>query len=194
VITLRKDAIARSSFETSFEFPASLIKQYLYCPRIPYFILVFGIRERVTELMKSGKEYHAKKLKKLREEGWETNVFLRSKKYGIYGYVDALKKDENGYTVLEVKDTEYRRNAVKMHLYQAASYALMVEEVFGRVCRIVILYRDKEVEFPFNRGIKRYCVSIINKIKRICENGLVYRPNRVSRCKNCGFFKFCRGL
>ena len=52
-------------------------------------------------------------------------------RYGVYGYVDAVRKEENGYVVLEVKNTEYRRKAVKMHLYQAACYAIMVEENFG---------------------------------------------------------------
>ena len=180
--------------QSSFEFPASLIKLYLYCPRIPYFVLIFGIKERTTELMRAGRDYHVKKLRKLKREGWEVNVFLRSEKYGIYGYIDALKKDENGYVVMEVKDTEYRKRLVKTHLYQAAAYALMVEEKLGRVWKVVIVYRDKEVEFPFTSGIKRYCISIINKIRRICETGLVSPPNSFSRCKNCGYFKFCLSL
>ena len=115
---------------SSFEFPASIVKCYLYCPMISYLILNLGVKERVTELMLEGKEKHERKLRKLKKEGWETNLFLKSR-YGVYGYVDAVRKEENGYVVLEVKNTEYRRKAVKMHLYQAACYAIMVEENFG---------------------------------------------------------------
>ena len=171
-----------------------MVKQYLYCPMIPYLILNLGVRERVTELMKSGKRKHERKLKSMKKQGWNVNTFLSSEKYGIYGYVDAFKKGENGYIVLEIKNTNYRKKTVKMHLYQAACYALMVEEEFGRVDRVVLRYQDKEVSFPFTSGIKKYCISIINKIRKIAQGELVtYRYDK-KRCLNCGYFKFCRGI
>ena len=108
--------------------------------------------------------------------------------------IDAFKKGENGYIVLEIKNTNYRKKTVKMHLYQAACYALMVEEEFGRVDRVVLRYQDKEVSFPFTSGIKKYCISIINKIRKIAQGELVtYRYDK-KRCLNCGYFKFCRGI
>lgn len=169
-----------------------MVKQYLYCPMIPYFIINLGIKERVTELMLSGRREHEKRLKRMRKQGWEVNVFLNSEKYGIYGYVDAFKKEENGYVVLELKNTEYRKKVVKAHLYQAACYALMVEERFGRVNRVVLKYTDREVSLPLTSGIKKYCISIINKIRKISQGELVtFHPDK-KKCLNCGYFKFCR--
>ena len=45
-----------------------MVKQYLYCPMIPYLILNLGVRERVTELMKSGKRKHERKLKSMKKQ------------------------------------------------------------------------------------------------------------------------------
>jgi len=179
---------------SSFEIPASVVKLYFYCPQIPYIVFNFGLKERVTELMVSGREKHVGKLRRLKKRGWKVNVFLRSERYGVCGYVDAFKKEESGYVVLELKNTEYRREVVKTHLYQAACYALMVEENFGRVCRIEIEYEDRKVSFPFTKGIKKYCVSIINKIRKIADGELVSYRIEERKCKNCGFLKFCKGI
>jgi len=179
---------------SSFEFPASIVKLYFYCPQIPYLVLNFGLKERITEFMAAGRKKHEKKLKTLKKKGWEVNVFLRSEKYGIYGYVDALKREENGYVVLELKSAEYSKKFVKMHLYQAACYALMVEENFGRVCRIEIEYDDKKICFPFTSCIKKYCIYIINRIREIAEGEPVSYRIDERRCKNCGFLNFCKGI
>lgn len=178
--------------QSSFEFPVSLIKQYLYCPRIPYFVLVLGFKERTTELMIDGKKKHDRVLKRMRSKGWNVNTFLKSKKYNIYGYVDAFRKEENGYVVMELKDTNYKKRILKMHLYQVAAYGLLVEENFGRVYKIIVRYNDKEIFRPFTRGIKNYVVSIINKIHRIHDIGLVSIRIDKRKCYNCGFRNRCK--
>ncbi len=177
-----------------FEFPVSIVKHYLYCPKIPYFIFNLGIKERTTELMISGEEKHKRRLRKLGEEGWNVNVFLKSKKFGIYGYIDAFKEEDGLYIVLEIKNTSYRKKVVKPHLYQTACYALMVEENFGRVKEIILEYDDREIKFPFTLGIKKYCISIINKVRRIAQGELVSCKTEKKKCENCGFLRFCLGL
>ncbi|MBE8540195.1 CRISPR-associated protein Cas4 [Geoglobus acetivorans] len=178
----------------SFEFPVSMVKQYLYCPRIPYFILVLGFKERTTELMKYGKEEHEKRMKKLERKGWKTNVYLKSERFGIYGYVDGLRQTPDGYEVYEFKNSEYRKKSAKIHLYQTACYALLVEDNFGRVVKLVVGYRDGERESPFSLGVRRYAASIINKIHHIHETGLVSSPRDRSRCRGCGYRKICKEL
>ncbi len=178
----------------SFEFPVSLVKQYLYCLRIPYFILVMGYEERKTELMRYGMEKHKKMLKKLRKQGWKTDVFLRSEKYGIYGSVDGLRRIRNGFQVYEYKNLEFRKKILKIHLYQTACYALLVEENFGRVVLLTVGYLNKEVDVPFTLGIRNYAVSVINKIHRIYELGFVPVQKDRRRCLNCGFRKICKEI
>jgi len=176
---------------SSFEFPVSLVKLYLYCPRIPYFVLFMGAKERTTELMRAGREEHEKRVKSWKKRGWNTGVLLHSKKYGIYGRVDAFWKEENGYVVYEFKYSEYDKRSFKMHVYQAAAYALLVEENFGRVIRLVLEYRDRKVEVPFSRGIRNYVVSIINKIHKM--DSLTYRVDR-RKCGDCGYRHLCNDL
>jgi len=156
--------------------------------------LVLGFKERTTELMINGREKHSKVLKKMKSNGWNVNAFLKSEKYNIYGYVDAFRKEENGYAVMELKDTNYKKRILKIHLYQAAAYGLLVEENFGRVYKLIVKYNDKEICKPFTRGIKNYVVSIINKIHRIHEIGLVSIKIDKSKCYNCGFRNRCKEI
>jgi len=176
---------------SSFAFPVSLIKHYLFCPRIPYFILFLGAHERVTENMREGKEEHEKFFRRERRKGRLVNIFLESEKYGIYGFVDEILKEDNGYCVVELKNTEYRKENMKIHLYQAVAYALLVEENFGRVVKIVLKYKDKSVEMPLTAGMRKYVVSIINKITKMQEEGLAPSIRNKTRCQNCGFSKIC---
>lgn len=171
-----------------FEIPVGMIKYYLFCPRIPYFVLVMGVRERITDCMIEGLKEH----KKFYRGKEMANIYLKSEKLGIYGYVDAIMKTPNGYKVIEFKSVEFNKRTLKSHLYQAVAYALLVEENFGRVISVVLKYKDKTLEFPLTVGLKRYVRQIINKIREICEIGLVPEYKESKKCKSCGFAWICR--
>ncbi|MDK2782092.1 MAG: CRISPR-associated exonuclease Cas4 [Archaeoglobi archaeon] len=177
---------------SSFEFPVTLIKYYLFCPRIPYFILFLGINERVTESMIEGREEHEKFFKREKRRGHKlVNVFLRSEKYGIYGFVDEIIREKDGYHVVEFKNTEFRKEMLKMHFYQAAAYALLVEDNFGRVVKITVKYRDREVTRPFSLGVRKYLISIINKIAKMEEIPFASSSKDKRKCRSCGFLRIC---
>jgi len=172
----------------SFLFEVGIIKYYLFCPRIPYFVLVLGVRERVTDCMVEGLKKHRRFFR-----GREmANVYLKSEKLGIHGYVDAIVRTDKGYKVVEFKGVRFNRRILKSHLYQAVAYALLVEEKFGRVVSVVLRYEDKMLEFPLTVGLKRYVKHIIKKIREICETGLVPEYKESRRCKSCGFAWICR--
>ena len=172
----------------SFEIPVGMIKYYLFCPRIPYFVLVMGVKEKVTDCMIEGLKEHEKFCRSKEM----ANVYLKSEKLGICGYVDAIVKTSNGYKVVEFKSVEFNKRTLKSHLYQAVAYALLVEENFGRVISVVLKYRYRTLEFPLTVGLKKYVKHIINKIREICEIGLVPEYKESRRCRGCGFAWICR--
>ena len=173
---------------SSFEIPVGVIKYYLFCPRIPYFVLVMGVRERITDCMIEGLKEHRKFYK-----GKEmTNVYLRSEKLGICGCVDAIIRDSSGYKVVEFKGIEFNRKVWKSHLYQAVAYAMLVEENYGRVISVILKYKDKTLEFPLTLNLKKYVKHVICKIREMCEIGLVPEYKESRKCRSCGFAWICR--
>ena len=172
----------------SFKIPVTAIKHYLFCPRIPYFVLVLGVKERTTDYIIEGLREH-KKFYKHREF---SNVYLESEKLRIHGYVDAIVKCENGYKVVEYKNAKFKKRILKSHLYQAVAYALLVEENFGRVISVILEYEDRILEFPLTLNLKNYVKHIMNKIIEICETGLVPDFKDCRRCKNCGYLWICK--
>jgi len=169
---------------SSFEVPVTLIKQYVFCPRIPYFVLVLGYKERITENMLEGLKYHAKRTK---------GVYLRSEKLGIHGFVDEIIECGGYYKVVEYKSVKFNKKTLKQHLYQAVAYALLVEENFGRVLSVVLKYKNRELEFPVTRELKDYVKRVISRIKKIAKDGVPPQARIDARkCRNCGYIRICR--
>jgi len=74
-----------------------LIKQYIYCPVIPWLIVNFGVHEPSTESMKQGnEEKEAKGLGQVR---------IRSRKYNIQCVVDEVLYDSKGKPII----VEYKK-------------------------------------------------------------------------------------
>jgi len=122
---------------------ATDIKNYHFCPRIVYFTRVLGFRERTTELEEEGRkahdEFHRKERRRLTllgektvmvEQKW-TALWLKSEKLGLEGVVDMVAKTPEGYVIVEYKNIRTPQKITPDHLYQAAAYAMLVEEAFS---------------------------------------------------------------
>jgi CRISPR-associated exonuclease Cas4 len=135
------------------------IKQYHFCPRIIYFVRVLGVEERTTESEEEGKEahgdFHRKEKRRTTllggktikvEQKW-TALQLKSEKLGIEGTVDMVAKTPEGYVIIEYKMTYMPRRIHPGHLYQAAAYAMLVEETFKTIMRKLYIYYEKSGKF-----------------------------------------------
>lgn len=191
--------------------PVSLIKQYHFCPRIIYFMEVLGIRERATESMESGREEHEKltRLDLRRKtlfghrrirvlERW-VRVQVTSEKLGLVGTIDLVVLTEEGLAVVEYKHSKPPRKPPKSHIYQAAAYAMLAEEHFGRpVRRFFIHYDDGESSktfvFTLTKSIREHVLWTVRKIRSIMEGEYLPRPTDTRKCRSCGYFKVCKGI
>lgn len=181
--------------------PVSLIRQYYYCPRIVYFSQVLGLREMTTELMKAGKEEHAKeeqrdsRRKSVQVSGERYHrLHLRSERLGLEGVVDLVI--ENGeLVVVERKYAERPKRPRKGHYYQVVAYAMLVESECGRPVRrgrIVYLKSKASVEFEITDEMRRHVLWAVNRIREIIEDEALppYEPR--PGCRTCGYWTVCR--
>jgi len=182
------------------------VKQYFFCPRIPFLTRALGVRERETWSMEEGKEKHEELRRKearrvtvaLRRKwkGWkkEFGVYLKSEKLRMSGYLDALLTNGSEYVPLEFKDAEKPpgKKPPPNHYYQLVAYALLIEDVLNILVRRGLIYYAKSdalIEVIITQEAKGYVMKIIQKIRRFIEIGTPPQPSK--KCSNCGYKLYC---
>jgi len=119
---------------------ATDLKQWAYCPRIPFYRHVLPVRPAPTYKMQRGKDIQAAVEALERRRGFRAygmrdgerhfGVWLHSEGLGLSGKLDLLVLTPDACYPVDFKDTEGgpRRN----HRLQLAAYALLAEETFAR--------------------------------------------------------------
>ena len=188
--------------------PVTDIKQYHFCPRIIYFTRVLGVEERTTESEEAGKEAHDEFHRKERrratllggkaikvEEKW-TAIRIRSERLGIEGMVDMVVRTPEGYAVIEYKSGALPKRIPPGHLYQAAAYALLVEEAFRIVVRKLYIHYEgsnESVEVPLTESVRKHVAWTIERVKGIIRAERLPRTRPSRKCPSCGYGWICKG-
>ena len=130
-------AVGYPGYETMV-FSVTDLKQYFYCPRIPYFTYVQPVRRKVTAAMERGADEHERlerleprrTVKRYGLEGAERRFRVRlfSPTIGLSGQLDLLLVTENSCFPVEFKHTRNRPGA--NHRMQLSAYAMLAEEEY----------------------------------------------------------------
>ena len=186
---------------------ASDIRQYHFCPRIIYFTKVLGVQERTTESEKKGKEshkeFHRKEArrstllggKRLKVKKRWTGLYLASRKLRLHGVVDLVAETDKGFIVVEFKEAKCPRNPPEGHVYQAAAYAMLVEEHFNTIVRTVLIYyaEDKRFhEISMSDALRKHVRWTISKIRKIMEEERLPPVRETRKCPSCGYLWICK--
>ena len=186
--------------------PVSLLRQYCFCPRIPYFVLVKGIQPVETPWMKQGESYHEKqtllnKRRSLERYDLEGNiriehrVSLRSELLRLHGICDAiLLKNDQPMAIVEFKS----RRKAKLNMgevIQMVAYSMICEVEFGQKFPFgYILSGDKgNVKQVFIRPESKHKVfKIRDALIAQCEDCLLPSSSASSlQCGQCEYLNFC---
>lgn len=159
---------------------ASLLMEYLYCPRFIFFIDCLCIPEREEKRKKVliGRELHKERAKTnidyLRKRigcvEKEINVYLSSKDLKIHGEVDeVLTLSDGTMAPLDYKFSEYREFTFRTHRYQSIFYGLLIKENYkkevkrGFICytRSKNLLKEIQIKKENFEVLKNYIKEII---------------------------------
>jgi len=185
--------------------PVSLVKQYHFCPRIVYFSEILGVKERVTELMKEGKDIQRdeerkdKRRKTLLGKGLSANLrikqlHLSSKRLSLEGIVDLVNIDEK-ICLVERKAAKAPKKIPKNHLYQLVAYALLVEETLKKPLKEIIIHyikSDSLIKIEITYDMKKHVIWTIDQIKKILEKEYLPPYKWKPACKSCGYKWICK--
>ena len=179
------------------------VKQYVYCPRIPFYRYCLPAIRPVTYGMEAGIRGHT--VEQAREERRSLRVYglssgermfevtLRSERQGLVGKLDMAVRQEHEAAVVDYKLSPGRAGThFKMQL---AAYALLLEEAWGLPVNRAFLYHipdRKAEEVAITPTLRRRVERTVEAIHAMVEQERIPPPptNR-SRCVSCEFRRFC---
>jgi len=183
------------------------LKQYIYCPRIPYFYYVLPIPRRITRKMEYGALEHIEieRMEKRRGlkpygvlEGERTfHVKLESPRLGLYGVLDMMITSSTG----EIYPVEFKHGISKQGLhqkYQLAAYAMLLEDMFRKPVKYGFLYLipiKAVVPLEITCSMREHIKKVLSAIRNIIARERIPDYIRSSqRCRDCEFCNYCADL
>lgn len=197
--------------ETSLvpDLTASDVRQWFYCPRIPYYRFSMPRARPVTYKMDEGKLQHQRieELERrrtlrsyglrLEEKAGEVERHYRARlscdRLGVSGVVDLVLLTPREAIPVEYKHTESGLGL--NHKYQLVTYALLVEERWRRPVRRAFVHfipMDRLQEVPITPNGRTFVRGALGAIRRAVREERVPPPTpRRGRCGNCEYLRFC---
>lgn len=179
------------------------VKQFVYCPRIPFYRYCLPAIRPVTYGMAAGirshKEQQAREERRsLRAYGLSSGeriyeVALRSERLGLVGKLDMAVRLEHEAIVVDYKLSP--GEAGPHFKSQLAAYALLLEEAWERPVHRAFLYHipdHKAEEVAMTPLLRKRVTQVISDIQKMVESERMPPPpaNR-ARCLSCEFRRFC---
>ena len=177
-----------SDYITSFD-----LKEFAYCPVIPWLRSNYLIAEPVSKSMELGKldigekELIAKDLELPKPIRFE--VFIVSKRLRIAGVVDIVA-GEKRLVVVEIKKFP-RRNYGHFEV-QLKFYTYLVTKELGPVTTAILKLGDKAIKYRIEVDDIKRIEELIKKVREVKESPIppVVNPE-VGKCINCWYRRYC---
>jgi CRISPR-associated exonuclease Cas4 len=112
---------------------------------------------------------------------------------GLVGKPDYLVEN-NGRTIpVEVKSGRAPQAPYDSHIFQLASYCLLVEKTMGaRPPYGIIHYEDRDFAIDYSQELEHALLDILADMRRDEQRGEVARSHdNDARCARCGFRQVC---
>jgi CRISPR-associated exonuclease Cas4 len=182
------------------------LKQWAYCPRIPYYHHVMPVEFARTYKMERGRDVEAavqamEKRRGLRRYGLERGerrfgVWLHSASLQLAGKLDLLIVTQDAAYPVDFKDTEggVRYN----HRIQLAAYAMIVEEVLERPVPMTFVYlvpSRQLVRVAIGDRERAEVMRAVGVMWRVIKDENMPEPTTVrARCTACEFRNYCADI
>jgi CRISPR-associated exonuclease Cas4 len=189
-----------------FELTVTDLKQWAYCPRIPYYHHVMPVEIARTYKMQRGRDVEAaveamEKRRGFRRYGLEGGqrrfgVWLHSAALGLSGKLDLLILTDDACYPVDFKDTDggVRHN----HRVQLAAYAMIVEEHFARPAKVAFVYLvppKQLVAVSVGANEREEVTRAVVEMRRVIEREDIPGPTPVrARCVACEFRNYCADI
>ena len=192
--------------ERQVELTVMDLKQWAYCPRIPYYHHVMPVEFARTYKMERGRDVEAavqamEKRRGFRRYGLERGkrrfgMWLHSASLRLVGKLDLLVITQDAAYPVDFKDTDggVRYN----HRIQLAAYAMIVEEALTIPVPIAFVYlvpSRQLVRVPIGDRERDEVIRAVGKMRRVVQDEDLPEPTPVrARCTACEFCNYCADI
>ena len=186
---------------------ASVLLEYLFCPRFIYFMNCLCIDQNEDKRYKvvKGREVHEGREKTnidyLRTRigcvNKEVGVYMASAKHHIHGIVDeVLTLSDGTMAPLDYKYAEYRETIFRTQKYQSIFYGLLIKENYNRDVRrgYVCYVRSKNLLKEILIGEREFdeMLRMVSEIIDITQRGYYPRGTKSqTACIDCCYRNIC---
>ena len=191
---------------SSDSYPVHLLRQYLFCPRIPWFNVVRNLYPATPSWVRRGIRYHEvqqalSKRRNLSRYGLDeryrlvrVNVGLAGKQWPVHGICDALLESPDAICPVEMKSGEQLIHIAGAKI-QLVAYGLMLEDTYRKpVDKGFVLYgnRGKVLEVAIDQTARiwahRTLMAMLDNMERYT---LPDSPASAAQCSQCEYQNFC---
>ena len=180
----------------------NMIRQYLFCRRIPFLQTHLEFKPPEKRWMEKGSEFHEKQTKLFKYRGLQRfgidkatkyfNTYLYSEKYNLSGVQDLFLELDEAVIPVEFK---LHSNISKGHIYQTVAYAILGEEHFLKSSEkgfILFEKSGKVKQIEISPDLKIKTISIIEEIRTILEKDTIpHTSASIRQCSQCEYINYC---
>lgn len=182
--------------------PVSHIRQFLFCPRIPWFKQVMSFEPPEQGWVSQGKRWHASQNPRHKRRlnqyidgpsKHEVDVYVRSRSLGVHGYIDELIGNGEQGVVIEYKvDKNKPTLAQKLQLM---AYAIGAEESLDlQVVAAVLLKGDARKQYPVDLS-SELRLALFKVVAELRKTTSIHRMPASSateaKCDQCEYLRYC---
>ena len=112
---------------------------------------------------------------------------------GLTGKPDYLVEQDGQLIPVEVKSGRAPQAPYDSHIYQLASYCLLVEKTYGkRPAYGIIHYNNRDFAVDYTPQLEAELLDLLEEMKRDQHKKEIARSHeQASRCARCGFRSVC---
>lgn len=186
-----------------YSLPASMLRQWAYCPRIPFFRETLGINPAMPGWTKQGVDFDAlqhvlsrdRRFRRLHTGGYKHSrkVHLRDPSLQLHGIADLLLIGTDQLYVCDFKlDAERVTRGTRLQL---AAYAVMAEKQYTLPCSGLVVITDKPMRLllaPWNEQTRHELIDTLDTVKRQLGTGLMPDSGAgPEKCGICEYLNYC---
>ena len=185
-----------------FSIPVSMLRQYCFCPRIPFFAECRGIKPSPKPWLNQGigfqeRQQMLNKRRNLARYGLDNGVIsnqveLKSDKLGLHGICDAIINNQGSYYPIEFKLSENKPKTA--HFIQLVAYAILIEDQQSCICDTgFILYGEKgKVERVKINEWRSKVIQCLTKVREDFSLPILPTTSATdAQCGQCEYLNYC---
>ncbi|AFL66897.1 CRISPR-associated protein Cas4 [Desulfurococcus amylolyticus] len=158
----------------------SLVKQYYYCPVIPWIQANLMVAEPTTDSMVLGSEA-------VKPPTGRGQVRISTSRGATI--IDEVIEEKNGKIIIEKK--AFKSHNFSRYVSQAITSYVIAREKLPGVRKVRIAAGSKIVELEVNDQLVNDVEASIRSVERIISENNLPKPGEQDKCSSCWYRRFC---